>query len=180
MRRRRERPERGSGFSLIEGVIGIAIMLIMAVGILPLFTRSITNNAAGRDATTTANAARSNLEWLAGLAVDAPAILVADGDNQRVLLEYMYDAATDADHQQFIWSTVAPTGAPVLWTRRTTIEQHNLNDLDDGVIDEPLPGGTPATDVHFLRFVTEFESDFNNVLGSGRALTVSFLNSTSG
>jgi len=50
---------RDAGFSIIEALIAAAILLIIALGLLPLFTRSISDNVSGNDATQATNGSRT-------------------------------------------------------------------------------------------------------------------------
>jgi hypothetical protein len=53
-----------AGFSIIEALIAAAILLIIALGLLPLFTRSISDNVSGNDATQATNGSRTQVEEL--------------------------------------------------------------------------------------------------------------------
>ena len=61
-RRPRDLPGRARGFTLVEVLIAAAILLVVALGILPLFMRSIVSNMEGSDHTQVANAARARAE----------------------------------------------------------------------------------------------------------------------
>ena len=56
-----------AGFSLIEALIAAAILLIIALGLIPLFSRAITDNVNGNDATQATNGSRTQLEDMLGL-----------------------------------------------------------------------------------------------------------------
>ena len=51
-----------AGFSIIEALIAAAILLIIALGLLPLFSRSISDNVSGNDATQATNGSRTQVE----------------------------------------------------------------------------------------------------------------------
>ena len=53
-----------AGFSIIEALIAAAILLIIALGLLPLFSRSINDNVSGNDATQATNGSRTQIEEL--------------------------------------------------------------------------------------------------------------------
>jgi len=55
------RHPRAAGFSFIEALIATGIMLIIAVGIIPLFASSVLNNTRGADSTTATNFGRSEI-----------------------------------------------------------------------------------------------------------------------
>ena len=53
-----------AGFSIIEALIAAAVLLIIALGLLPLFTRSISDNVSGNDASQATNGSRTQVEEL--------------------------------------------------------------------------------------------------------------------
>lgn len=59
-RRRRTSPQ--AGFSLVEGLVAMAILLIVVLGMIPLFTQSMVNNVAGRHMTMASNFAADFFE----------------------------------------------------------------------------------------------------------------------
>jgi Tfp pilus assembly protein PilV len=50
------------GLSIVEVLIASALLLIIALGILPLFSRSIISNRQGLDSTEVSNMARTQME----------------------------------------------------------------------------------------------------------------------
>ena len=50
------------GFSLIEGLVAMAVLLIVVIGLIPLFTSSMVSNAAGRHLTQASNIASDGFE----------------------------------------------------------------------------------------------------------------------
>jgi prepilin-type N-terminal cleavage/methylation domain-containing protein len=163
-------PRRASGFSLIEVLIAAAILLIVALGVLPLFTQSITNNQAGNDYTQATNHAKSELERLYEMPFNSPELTVVGTATTRV--------------QHFSQNThewidgAAPAGETPLWVRTTTIRQFGLAGLvdanEDGYFDSPLSGGTVSTFVHVKEIdvrVNAGRSDFN-LLGAGKRVAL--------
>jgi len=61
------------GFSLIEVLIAVAILGIVSLGIVGLFTRSLISNASGFDYAVLASVARQSLEEMSGLPFLDPA-----------------------------------------------------------------------------------------------------------
>lgn len=137
------RPERGpgeggAGFSLIEVLIATLLFMAVALGVLPLFTRSMIANQSGADATRVSQLALSHVEELMAPPFDSP--MIDPGTSN----EY-YSEIDD------VWKPGAPptSGDRVLWTRATRITQHSLSDLDaDGVLDDPLPVGADESTIH--------------------------------
>lgn len=128
----------GAGFSLIEGLIATALLLTLAIGVLPLFTRSMINNEGGSDFTQITNAAKARAEELFQLPFDSPVLAVTAG-TETVLEEYfsqndkIWKAGTDAD--------ATADGDLALFRRTTTIRQFNINDLTTP-LDAAAPPGT--------------------------------------
>lgn len=143
-----------AGFSLIETLIAAAILLLILIGILPLFERSRMNLIQGYDASRISNATIENSERL--LALPFNGFLTNLPDDA---------AATTVQRTDFwllegdAWADTVPAGDRAQFTRLTTIDQFGVNDAtDDGVLFTPgeeLNGATPAGQVHMKRIVTE-------------------------
>lgn len=131
------------GFTVVEVVIASAIFLILAVGLLPLFARSITNNLVGRETTDTTNYGRSRLEQLDQMSFFSQVLTVPDGSTEGKTEEYW----SQADK---IWKPgVPPITDPALWFRTTRVRQFSVSDLaDDATFDAPLAGGAAEGQVH--------------------------------
>ena len=135
-------PEAGgrqSGFSMVESLIAAAIIGIVAVGILPLFTRAMVDNMAGADYTRVTNYAKSKEEDFTRIPYLTQAIQVPAGQSNLMTTEYM-------DPASLYW--VATTSNPLaVWTRVTTFTQYNLYDTDDDqMFNNPIAGGAVGID----------------------------------
>ena len=160
----RRKAERG--FSVIEVLIASAIFLIIALGVLPLFTQAIRSNLSGKDSTDVSNLARSHVEEL--LQVPFVTLEVPTGSTEGVTQEY-WSSTT----KKWVVGSTPTSGDSALWYRTTTIRQFSLNDLqDNGVADNPLPGGTPSGNVHFKEIVVEVRNTPRTLLTGGGAVTV--------
>jgi prepilin-type N-terminal cleavage/methylation domain-containing protein len=155
------------GFSVVEVLIAAAIFLIIAVGVLPLFIQSIRNNVAGRDATDISHVSKSRVEEL--LQVPYNSLEIPAGSTESVVQDY-WSRSTKS------WQTGTPPLADAVWLRTTRVRQFGLSDLTaDGVADDPLDGSTPVGMVHFKEIVVELRSGNQNVLSSGKSLTLRML-----
>jgi prepilin-type N-terminal cleavage/methylation domain-containing protein len=164
---RRARGEQG--FSLIEVLIASGILLVVALGVLPIFAQAIVNNRGGADYTMATNIAKSELERLYSLPFSSPDLRVVGDETERSQYYSTYQKKwIDGD---------LVDGDTALWTRTTTIRQYGLGgvvDVDkDGELDPPLPGGTAETFVH----VKEIEIQVVNgreggPLGAGKRITL--------
>lgn len=142
------------GFSLIEVLIAAALMLVVALGVLPLFTQAMTNNLAGNDYMQATNIAKSELERLYELPFSSPDLEVEG--TERVRLQHLKQGSA-------VWEAGAgPTNPPPAWRRTSTVRQFSLAGLvdadDDGYFDSPLPAGAAATFVHVKEITVQVES----------------------
>src|SRR5215210_4428458 len=162
---------RQRGFSVVEVLIASAIFLIIAVGVLPLFTQAIKNNLAGQDATDVSNLGKSKLEEL--LQVPFDALVVPAGQTVGETKEY-YSV------KDKVWKAgVPPSTDPALWLRNVKISQYSLADLrDNGALNTPLVGGTSNTQVHLREIIVEVQGTRGGgALGVGKKLTLRMLRS---
>lgn len=148
------------GFTVIEVLVASVLFLMIAIGILPLFTRSIVSNAEGFDHTRVATFTRARGEELMQLPFDSPELTLLTG-TERVFDEY-YSQSSAA------WvDGTAPAGDPALWTRTTTIRQFNIDDLTT-----PLADTAAAENVHLKEITVTVQSTRAGPLGVGKQLTV--------
>lgn len=159
-----------AGFSLVEVLIGTAILVIVAVGILPLFASSIRSNREGNDSTQVSNFARERLEEFFELPFNSSTLDLQAGTDR--LYEEYYAIETGE------WKVgVPPTDGtdPALWTRETRIRQYSVRALEDGLleVDEALVAGSPASEVHMKEIEVTVESTARaGFLGPGKQITL--------
>lgn len=149
---RRARARRG--FTLVETLIAAGILLILAVGVLPIFIRSLAANSEGGELTLKTGQAGSRIEEYLPLRIDNTALTVTAGTQ---LLTYNAFTLGDTGPGSSIgsnpnrgWlteSTTAPTSwsparGPALWRRETTIQNFNISDLDTATLN--YAGALPA------------------------------------
>ena len=134
---RRSPGERG--FSLLEGLIGAMLFLLVVIGVLPLFVRAMMDNTAGADYTRVSNYAKSGNEDFSRSFLDQNNYAVQPGNTQLVIDQYL-DPATG------LWKTwPPPAAAGAQWRRTTTVSNYEFADvLIGGTFDVPLDGGQPA------------------------------------
>lgn len=135
---------REAGFSIVEGLIAAALLLVVIVGTIPLFTRSMLNNVQGDEGTRATAIAIDDIERLLSLPFDSLPMSLPVGDttltrNDALLL----NANTWSDAGSI------PSDDRARFLRMTTIRQYNVDDLlDDGTLGNPLPGGFTPSQVH--------------------------------
>ena len=154
---------------MLEGLIATALILFVVLGVLPLFTQSMLNNVAGREATTTTNLATSTLErtlqmplltedltFASGNALRSYELL-STGNAEGAVLETVRSevsettAPTAADYRtEFYSAGWTTTPGAQNWGRISTVRYFGLAALEDNLlaVDEQLAGGTSEVSVH--------------------------------
>jgi len=160
------------GFTVIEGLVATAILLIVAIGILPLFANSIANNSRGSDSTTASNFSKTVVENLAQVPFNGVDVTIAGGSTQKLVSEWWKPGAGPINDMTQGWQATPPTGTTfTTWTRSTSVQQYGVADvLNTGSLVTPLDGGTQPNFVQLkLITVTVQSSKINtvNTLGGG-------------
>lgn len=170
------RRDRAShGFSVVEVLIASTIFLLIALGVMPLFTQSIKNNLSGREATEVSNHSRSKIEELLQAPFAGPDMTVPTTGNFGETKEYWSDAEKKwkpGDPPGGTWEAEKP-----VWLRTTRIRQYAISDLkDNNVLDNPLPGSAANGQVHLKEIEIEVESlREDGPVGGGKSLKVRML-----
>lgn len=139
------------GLSLIEVLVAVALMTAIALGIIPLFMRSIRQNREGANYSDITNVARSSLEEMVRHDFNAPELTIDAGTSKKSRQVY------DRGLQRWVDSTVSmppPSDPkkPHLYERWITVEQFRGGDFhEDGYLDSPLPAGTNPMEVNIKR-----------------------------
>lgn len=179
---RRRRGRRQGGFSLIEVLIGFFILLLVLVGLLPIFTRAVVQNVAGKEALVVTNHGGTQLESLYQLSFNNWEVDVAAG-NLRQTVDF-WGAGSQEELGDESW-LADPSGQLAPWQRTTEVRQLSINgvndtdldgvldeivgleDLDhDGYFDNPLPAGTTPNAIHLKELRVSIVSQ-RNPFGSG-------------
>jgi type II secretory pathway pseudopilin PulG len=156
------------GFSVIEVLIATAIFFIIAMGLLPLFTQSMANNVAGREATEVSNFAKSRVEELLQLPFNDERMTIPAGGNVLETVEH-WSVADEA------WMP-GPAVDGSLWERTTRIRQFGVNDMLDGFLDNPLPGGFDPDFIHLKEIEVEVRGTRNSgPFGGAKKMSVRML-----
>ena len=162
-----------AGFSIIEALIASAILLIIALGLLPLFSRSISDNVSGNDATQATNGSRTQIEEMLLVPFSNDRMTVPTGATfAQAKTSYTAGALNKTgDTDEGWWTTPAGHGS-VLWTRTSEVRQYTVSDLDDGSLDTPKPGGTEATFIHFKEVTVTVDNPKKNLFGGSQGITL--------
>jgi type II secretory pathway pseudopilin PulG len=159
-----------SGLSLVEALIAVALIGLVAVGIVPMFTRAMSDNLAGADYTRVTNFAKTKEEDFSRLPFNQATIQPAIGQTDLMSTEYM-------DPSTLQWSTTAPTTLLNYWTRNTDISQYGINDTDDDqMFNSKLAGGSSPLMVHIMQAQVQVQSSSQlSPAGVRRTTTIRYL-----
>lgn len=173
MELRTSRQPGAAGFSMIEALIAAAILLIIALGLLPLFSRAISDNVSGNDATQATNGSRTELEELLDVPFNNTRIVIPGGATKLETLDYWAQGAIDqtGDANEGWWKTQTGHGT-VLWQRTSRVRQYSISDLSDGKLDTPLPGSTQAAFVQLKELEVVVDNPKKNLIGNGQGITM--------
>lgn len=159
---------RDAGFTLLEVLVSMAILLIIVVGLIPLFTQAIVANTSGAESTQVSNFARSRVEEYFQFPFNAPELTLVGG-TELVVDEY-YSFADE------VWrAQPAPADDPASWTRRTIVRQYDVNALSDGVLDtaEALDAAADPSQVHLKEIEVQLEGiRQGGPLSAGKQITL--------
>lgn len=166
------RQDRSSGFSVVEVLIASTIFLLIALGVMPLFTQSIKNNLSGREATEVSNHGRSKIEELLQMPFAAPEMTVPTTGSVGETKEYWSET-----EKKWKPGETPASGEKATWLRTIRIRQYAISDLkDNNVLDSPLSGTAAAGQVHMKEIEVEVESlREDGPIGGGKSLRVRML-----
>jgi prepilin-type N-terminal cleavage/methylation domain-containing protein len=173
-------PAPGAGFSLIEVLIALAILAVTLVGVLPLFAKSMSNNAEGNQLTEVTNRSRLHVESLLSVPFDAESLTVPAGQTELETREF-YSQTEDRWYDEADF----PADQSPLYTRMTRVRQFSVTAIADGDLeledDEALVGGTPPTNVHLKEIEVRVNSgppSTLNLMGGRKTVTLRVLKSS--
>jgi type II secretory pathway pseudopilin PulG len=160
------RAERG--FSMVEGLIAAAIIGFVAIGVIPLFTRAMSDNLAGADYTRVTNYAKTEMEDFTRQPFANFTNSVPNGKTSGQLVEYLDPVSSQ-------WTTNLSTslGQEYHWVRTTTYSQYDVADLGN-----PLTGGTAGNSIQLMMVTINVQGSSQfSAAGGRRSTTVRFLKS---
>lgn len=150
-----------SGFSLLEVLIAAVILMVIALGLVPLYSRSIRSNLEGFDYTQVSNLAKSRAEEHIQLPFDDPRLTVPGGSTEASVDDFY--SARDKE-----WVLVLDDGDSALFDRTTTVRQFSV-----GNVTEPLDGNAPPEAVHLKEITVAVRANrAGAAFGPGKAITV--------
>jgi type II secretory pathway pseudopilin PulG len=171
-------PAGEAGFSMIEALVASLILLVIALGLVPLFSRSIGNNMTGNDSLQSTNFGRAQLEELIQLPFNNQGLDIPAGTPLGQGVEsWTIGSASLGDANEGWAAGASPSGrGSVLWRRTTRVRQYGVSDLEDGTLTSALPGGTQPIFVHLKEVEVQLDSGRTaGALGQARPLTLRVL-----
>lgn len=190
----RRSSRRSQGFSLIEALIAGAILLIVAVGILPLFIRSVANNSTGGELSQKVVQTSSRLEAILPNNINN-AILTWGGTTDVTTTNYYTlgvdrngDIGATSDRGWAGEGWVPPTSGAgrgaLLWQRTTRVRAFNILEWDKAALNDdrelppafppvPLLGSTDPSTISFKELTVTIQN-----VGSSRLPSMSGFDST--
>jgi Tfp pilus assembly protein PilV len=165
-----------TGFSLIEALIAAAILMIIALGLLPLFSRAISDNTSGNDASQATNNSRTQVEEMLQLPFTNQRLVVPAGSKLLETKDYWTrgNAQQEGSSNEGWWANPSGHGL-VLWNRTTHVRQYSISDLADGKLDTPLDGGVQPTFVQIKQIEVVVDNPKKNLFGNGQGITLTVL-----
>lgn len=139
---------RQAGFSLIEGLIAAALLLVIAVSILPIFVRAIDSNLSGGRASQLSTFVSADIEGVNQEPVDQDAWDVAASLTPGVLDlgDDFWDIGPPlpglklGDEKWVDLETDATGPGSLMWSRNVSIRKYSLSDVQILIGTDPAAG----------------------------------------
>ncbi len=170
---RKHSGHRQAGFLLIEGLIATALLLVVAVSTLPLFTRALENNLSGGRSSQLSTFVVGDIESVNQTPVDQDAWMVGttpegvlDLDSRYWDMGPLYDTDTPnfLGDEKWIASEDEAEGL-ILWSRSASVRKYSLADIQivissdaGGVV---TGGDDPSADFSPMLFDNPLTDDSN-------------------
>jgi type II secretory pathway pseudopilin PulG len=155
------------GLSIVEVMIAAALLLIIALGILPLFSRSIIANRQGLDSTEVSNMARTQMEEYVQLPFNHLMLTVPDG-TQQLVVEQHYSEKDD----KWKLGKDPAGGDTALFVRTTTIRQFGIDPTAPSGLTAAIQGGEPPATIHLKEIQVNVLGHAGGPLGPQKQITV--------
>lgn len=143
-----------AGFSMIEALIAAAVLLILAIGMIPLFARAMINNSLGNDYT------QATAHGLTGLEKPAK-IPLNNTDLAGTRIQYVEKGLQSGSPVSDLdWKGTPTSTGKVLWTRTLQQRYYSVTALDDGQLttDELVTAGSSIAMWNLMEVTTLLDS----------------------
>jgi hypothetical protein len=187
---RTARRRREQGLSLVEVLIAALLLVIVALGLVPLITRAMASNVSGADSTTVSNHSKTGAEGLRQASFFWEELIVPNGQTAALRTYYWAQGDRDAigdagegwtrmavppDPDTVLPPPVDPALGLIHWRRNQRVHYYHIDDLvGDGRFNDPLDGSTDPVFVHLKDFEVEVEGveGASAVIGVRRRIAV--------
>lgn len=136
-----------NGFSLVEGLIAAALLLVIAVSVLPLFMRALESNLTGGRSSQLSTFVSGDIEGVSQEPVDQDAWDVkGTGDGILDLGEDFWDTGPTAPNlhlgdEKWVDTQADATGpSSLLWSRQIEVRKYSLADIQILIGSDPTAG----------------------------------------
>jgi hypothetical protein len=154
-----------AGFNFIEVLVSVGLLFLIAMMVLPIFSRAANLNLLGRESTVVASHGRTVHEELAQLPFAAPRLTVTAGSELTSTEMWVPETVTSSNPADPLdpalgeWvDPSALSGRQPVWQRDVRVRQFSINDLsEDGEFDNPLPASTDPNFVHLKEVQIEVQ-----------------------
>lgn len=158
----RERLRAAAGFSILEVLVAGVILAVIALGLIPLYSRAIRSNVEGFDYTQVSNFAKSRAEEYLQYPFDSERLTIAGGSTELEIEDFL----SSERHQ---WVDELEAGDAALFTRTTTVRQFRIADMAT-----PLDGGELG-DIKEITVRVAGSRVSSSLLGPGKTIDVRVL-----
>lgn len=137
--KRRHRMPRQGGFSLLETLFAAALLFVVSVSILPLFTRALQSNTAGGWSNVMSNFVGEDIEAANQMTLDHEDLDLPAGGTLDLGSQYWNSGTVDTGDANRIlgdgkWQATPDGPGLVLWMRRSKVRKYSFADIGDGTI----------------------------------------------
>lgn len=153
-----------AGFSIVEVMVAGVILAVIALGLIPLYSRSIRSNVEGFDYTQVSNFAKSRAEEYLQYPFGSAPLDVPDGSEELEVQDFY-----SAEKREWVEEVAAEDAA--LFERTTTVRQFRA-----AALDQPLDGSELA-DVLEITVRVEGTRMAESMLGPGKTIAIRVLKS---
>lgn len=184
-----------AGYSLIEVLFASFLLLVVAISIIPMFTRALQSNLSGGRSSSMATFAASDMEAVNEKNIDHDDYALAGSDFISLATEY-WNMGTDPTGEgntyigDEVWQDDDTTGT-ILWERNTAVRKYAVSDIlpivdtsgttlvgygvNPRMFDLPLKPSEEGSK-HLVEFRVQIKP-YAEVFGAGRQITISHFRS---
>lgn len=162
----RDQQRATSGFSTIEVLVAAVILAVIALGLVPLYSRAIRSNVEGFDYSQISNYAKSRAEEYLQLPFASPSLRVPAGSTELEAFE-LFSQSTHEWAPATADQVSDPVGA--LFVRTTTVRNFDAKDINT-----PLDGGASEDSIHLKEITVRVTGtrEAGSPLGPGKDIVV--------